>query len=52
MTIDTKEDFQTCKKIYKEYKKNNWGLNQLIQFLDNNFEVLSHMEKQIIANTK
>jgi spore coat polysaccharide biosynthesis protein SpsF len=52
MTIDTKEDFQTCKKIYEEYKKNNWGLNQLIQFLDNNFEVLSHMEKQIIANTK
>jgi spore coat polysaccharide biosynthesis protein SpsF (cytidylyltransferase family) len=52
MTIDTKEDFNTCKGIFKLYTKNNWKLSQLIDYLDNNPEVLSTMEKQIVANSK
>lgn len=55
MTIDTSDDFTNLALVYKELKNNypkNFGIREIIDFLDENPKMLKQMSEQIQQNSK
>ncbi|WP_312751065.1 cytidylyltransferase domain-containing protein [Epilithonimonas hominis] len=55
MTIDTSDDFKNLAFIYKQLKArypDNFGIKEIINFLDENPEMLNLMSQQIEQNSK
>lgn len=51
-TLDTHEDFNLLKDLYLSYKKFDYDIIKLIEFIDNNQPTLTQMNTQIIKNSK
>ena len=54
LTVDTIEDFELSKEIYAKLisKSKDFGIVDIINFIDNNPKYLEIMKSQIIKNTK
>lgn len=55
MTLDTKEDFENLKQLYKELNnisKKNLSIKEIVAFLDKNQHFLERMVKEINNNSK
>lgn len=52
LTVDTKEDFDLSKNLYKLMVKNNWNQEELINFIDSDNEIKVAMKKMISQNSK
>ena len=55
MTIDTSDDFTNLALVYKELKNNypeDFGIKEIIDFLDVNPQMLKQMSEQIQQNSK
>lgn len=55
MTIDTSDDFTNLASVYKELKncyQENFGIKEIIDFLDVNPQMLKQMSEQIQQNSK
>jgi spore coat polysaccharide biosynthesis protein SpsF len=54
MTLDTPEDFEIQKEIFASISKENpnFGIPEIVKWLDNHPEVLEAMKKEIKKNQK
>jgi spore coat polysaccharide biosynthesis protein SpsF len=55
MTLDTLQDFEILAEIYERLQNeynDNWGINEIISFLDKNFNYKEKMLQQIDKNSK
>ncbi len=52
LTVDTKEDFDLSRNIYRLMKDHNWNQEELIDFIDLDDEIKAVMNKMILQNSK
>ena len=54
MTLDTPEDFEIQRQIFATISKENpnFGIHEIVNWLDRHPEILDRMKKEIVKNQK